>query len=163
MYKFTLASLENYDDFFKIKTEDNSVYWSGFDSAPNYDSFKEYYIKELARDDRTIVFLYINNEVAGYIAIDLILGNPEIEIGYGALKAFSGQGLGRKLIEYSIKYSKEKILESDHMIAWIAEDNIASIKSVLGNGFSKTEEFEYRDFKQEEDKVKFHKYILNLK
>lgn len=163
MYKFIVARLENFDNFFKIKSEDNSVYWSGFDSAPNYDVFKEYYRKELARSDRTIIFLYIDDEIAGYIAVDLNLEIREVEIGYGVLKAFSRQGLGRKLIEYSIEYSKKELLEADHMIAWIAENNIASIKIVLGNGFSKTDEFEYRDFKQEKDKVKFHKYFLNLK
>ena len=58
MYNFTVAKMENFDDFYKIKSEPNSVYWSGFAKAPDYESFKEHYKKELSRKDRTIILLY---------------------------------------------------------------------------------------------------------
>ena len=59
MYNFTVAKMDNFDDFYKLKSEPNNIFWSGFDSAPNYESFKEHYKKELERKDRTIIFLYI--------------------------------------------------------------------------------------------------------
>lgn len=163
MYNFTIAQMENFDDFYKLKSEPNNIFWSGFDSAPNYESFKEHYKKELERKDRTIVFLYSDDEIAGYIAIDYLPKTNEVETAHGVLSSFGGRGLGRMLIEFAVAFAKEKLPEADYIIGWIADDNIGSIKNVLANGYNKTDEFEYRDFKLKEEKVKFHKYQLSLK
>jgi len=163
MYNFIVASLENFDDFFKIKSEPSSIFWSGFDSYPNYSTFKEHYKNELSRNDRVIIFLYDDSEIAGYIAIDYLEGVNAVETAHGVLSSFSGKGLGKKLINYAVEYSKKNLRDADQIIGWVADDNIGSIKNLLANGYSKTDEFEYRDFKQEKNKVKFHKYILNLK
>lgn len=43
------------------------------------------------------------------------------------------------------------------LIKLVANDNIGSIKNILANGYTKADKFQYRDFKQKEEKVKFHK------
>ena len=106
---YYFADSDNFDDFYKLKSEPNSIFWSGFDSAPNYDSFKKHYKKELAREDRTIIFLYIDNRIAGYIAINFVKKNKTTETAHGVLSSFSGQGVGKKLIAFAVEYSKNNI------------------------------------------------------
>ena len=163
MYKYVEADLEHFEDFYKLKSEPDSIYWSGFDTVPNYMAFKEHYEKELARDDRKIIFLYVNNQIAGYVAIDFIEQDKYVETAHGVLASYTGSGLGKRLIDYAIEYSKQKIPTAQYMIGWIADNNIGSIKNFLSNNYIKTDEFEYRTFKQEKDQVKFYKYCLNLK
>ena len=110
-----------------------------------------------------LALLYSDNEIAGYIAIDFLLETYEVETSHGVLTSFGGRGLGSKLIEYAIEFAKENLPKASYMIGWIADSNIGSIKNFLANGYSKIDEFEYRDFKLKEEKVKFHKYQLGLK
>lgn len=162
-YNFIVADIDNFDDFYKLKSEPNNVFWSGFDSPPSYEAFKEHYKKELAREDRTIIFLYLEDCIAGYIAIDFCKKSKVTETAHGVLSSFAGKGLGKKLIGYAVEYSKNNITDADYIIGWIAEDNVGSIKNVLSNGYTKTKEFEYRIFLQKTSKVRFDKYHLSLK
>ena len=163
VYDFVVADLDKFNEYYELKSEPSSVYWSGFESPPNYKAFKKHYINELARDDRVIFFLYIEGDFAGYIAIDFCDKTKVTETAHGVLSSFAGKGLGKKLVGYAVEYSKRNITNADSIIGWIAEDNVGSIKNFLSNGYTKTEEFEYRTFMQEKNKVRFDKYHLSLK
>lgn len=161
--QYKLAVLENFDDFYKLKSEPGNIFWSGFSNQPDYEGFKSHYQKELECEDRRIVFLYIDNEIAGYVAITFDNVNKTTETAHGVLSSFGGRGLGKRLIKYAVEYSIEKIPQADNIIGWIAEDNFGSIKNVLSNDYTKTDEFEFRRFQQLENKVKFNKYIRALR
>lgn len=161
--QYKLAELTDFDDFYKLKSEPGNIFWSGFSDKPDYEGFKSHYQKELERDDRTIVFLYVNNEIAGYVAISFDSVNKTTETAHGVLSNFGGRGLGKKLIKYAVEYSIQKIPQANNIIGWIAEDNFGSIKNVLGNDYTMTDEFEFRSFQQIENEVKFNKYIRSLK
>lgn len=109
MYNFKLASVEYFDDFFRIKSEPSSIFCSGFDSAPNYSTFKEHYKNELSRDDRTIIFLYDDSEIVGYITIDYLEDINSVGTAHGVLSSFSVKGLGKKLINYAVECSKNNL------------------------------------------------------
>jgi ribosomal-protein-alanine N-acetyltransferase len=160
---YKIAELADFEDFYMLKSEPNNIFWSGFTDAPDKEGFKSHYQKELERDDRTIIFLYINNEIAGYVAISFDNINKTTETAHGVVSNFGGRGLGKKLIKYAVEYSIEKIPQANNIIGWIAEDNVGSIKNVLGNGYAMTDEFEFRSFQQLESKIKFNKYIRALK
>ncbi len=160
---FIVADIDKFDDFYKLKSEPNNIFWSGFDSPPNYAAFKEHYKNELDREDRTIIFLYIEGDIAGYVAIDFCKKNKTTETAHGVLSSFAGKGLGKILINYAVAYSKKYLTDAEYIIGWIAENNFGSIKNFLSNGYTKSEEFEYRKFLQENNEVKFDKYYLSLK
>jgi len=160
---FVKAQAEHFDDFYTLKSEANSIYWAGFNSPPNRSAFKDHYRKKLEREDTTIIFLYIEGDIAGYVDINFCKKNKTTETSHGVLSSFAGKGLGKKLINYAVEYSKNYIADAEYIIGWIAEDNIGSIKNFLSNGYTKTEKFEHRIFLKEKNKVKFYKYFLSLK
>jgi|TARA_R110001583_G_scaffold134425_1_gene286147 ribosomal protein S18 acetylase RimI-like enzyme len=162
-YKFLIAGKEHFDDFYKLKSEPNNIFWSGFSKAPDYEAFQAHFTAQLERTDRTIVFLYFGEKIAGYIAIDFCQNEKTTETAHGVLTDFAGKRLGQKLIEHAVSFSKSHHPDATHIIGWIAEDNYGSIKNVMNNGYSKTEESELRFFEQNNQNVKFEKYILSLK
>lgn len=158
--KYKIAQLIHFDDFYKLKSEPESVYWAGFSAAPDYEQFQAYYIKEVERKDRTLIFQHVNDRVSGYIALDFCSDTNMVEISYGILKSFSGKGLGKAIVKYANEFSAVK-LNAESAVAWIAEANISSQKVVCANGYMLTDEFELREFQK--NKVKFSKYIRPLK
>ena len=40
MIEFRVATQDDFDDFFSLKSEPNNVFWSGFAAPPNRESFK---------------------------------------------------------------------------------------------------------------------------
>lgn len=160
---YKIAEITDFEDFYKLKSEPGNIFWSGFTEAPDYDGFKDLYKQWLTREDRTIIFLYINDDIAGYVTISFCDVDNTVETAHGVLKDFSGRGLGKELIRYAVDYAQLEIPEADNIIGWIAESNIGSIKNVLVNGYTTTEEFEFRTFQQVEYKVRFNKYIKSLK
>lgn len=160
---FISAKPELFTDLYRLKSEKHCVYWSGFNSAPDYDRFKIHYQKELNRADRTIIFLYIEDEFAGYIALDFCNADNTVETSHGVVQAFTGNSFGKNLIEYAVDYSIANIPEAKTMIGWIADNNYASIKNFLDNGYIKTGDVDFRTLQQEDNKVKFEKYIRTLR
>lgn len=163
VYNFVDANKEHFDDFYKLKSEPNSIFWSGFAKAPDYDDFQAHFTSQLKREDRSIIFLYFGEAIAGYVAIDFCMNEKTTETAHGVLKEFSGKGLGKKLIEYAVNFSKSNHPTATHIVGWIAEDNYGSINNFLSNAYSKTELSELRFFEQNNKNVKFEKYILSLK
>ena len=160
---YKIAEFSDFNDYYKLKSEPRALFWSGFLNSPDYEIFKDYYEKELGKDERTIIFLYINNKIAGYVSILYCAMDKTVETAHGVLDIFSGRGLGKDLIKYAVNYSKLEIPDADNIIGWIAETNVGSIRNVLANGYTLTEDVDFRTFKQLQDKVRFNKYIKSLK
>lgn len=158
--EYECAQPMHFDDFYKLKSEPESVYWAGFSTAPDYEQFRVYYDKELERKERTIIFQLVNGKVSGYVALALTPESHVVEISYGILNAFAGNGLGKAIVKYATEFSENK-LNANVMTAWIAETNMGSQKVVCSNGYTLDNEFEMRDFQYA--KVKFNKYIRILK
>lgn len=132
--EYEVALAIHFNDFYKLKSEPESIYWAGFCSAPDYEQFQTYYMQELERKDRTFIFQQVNDVVSGYIALDLCAEKNVVEISYGIVKAFSGKGLGKLIVKYATELSAIQ-LSADAIVAWIAETNIASQKVVCANGY----------------------------
>lgn len=58
------AEQSDYDDFFNIKADKANIEWGGFETAPDYDTFKQWYSKQLESKKRTI-YLGLYNESCG--------------------------------------------------------------------------------------------------
>ena len=159
---YVVAKAEHFDDFFQLKSEHNSVYWSGFMTAPEPVKFKEYYSQELERTDRTIILLYINKEIAGYVCIDNSRSYESVEISLGVRDKFTGNSLGKELIHFATNYTQSNLPQVKSLLAWISVENYSSIKSFTRNEYIKSGAIELRKFQQKKEKVTFVEYIYNL-
>ncbi|MDO4978516.1 MAG: GNAT family N-acetyltransferase, partial [Eubacteriales bacterium] len=67
--------------------------------------------------------------------------NQYIEIGYSIFERYWGMGYASR----TVKIACEQLYTTGlvkHIKAWCAEENIASIKALEGNGFNRTEVIE---------------------
>lgn len=136
------CALHDFENFYFLKCDEENIYWTGHKSKPEKQNLKEWFIEQLQRKDR-IIFLARNNlndEVLGYLYLDTC-GKEEdiVEIGYGVHSKFKGKGIGTKIINFALKYTKNNLKLVNEVNAWILESNIASIKVVLKNGYLETD------------------------
>ncbi|PWK16582.1 GNAT family N-acetyltransferase [Tumebacillus permanentifrigoris] len=96
--------------------------------------------KELANTDSFFYFAYVNEELAGYLKVNINAAQSD-EIIDDALeieriyirRAYHGQGLGKYLIQKSIDIAKEK--NKQHMWLGVWEKNERAIRFYVGLGF----------------------------
>jgi RimJ/RimL family protein N-acetyltransferase len=126
------------ENLWKLKSELHDVYWSGYMTAPDPEVFRNWYAEQLKRKDRKILLAKSMRDktiIVGYLY--LTIEQNTVLLSHGVSRAYEGQGVGTKIINFATNFClntyKEYTIE-----AWIVEDNIASIKTFLKNGFVAT-------------------------
>lgn len=156
---FRLASEDDFDGFFSLKSEAENIYWSGFGSVPDKCRLKNHFLSAIKSDSRDFYILFYDDRAIGFMYIDYDPAEYVAEIAYGISRCMSGQGLAKIMIAKGLDNLRS---EYRFVVAWIAEANIPSIKSVKALGFIKTNVEEDRKFVQETAPVRFQKYIKSL-
>lgn len=157
---YRLATLADFEDFYRIKCDKENIVWGGFTKAPEKKSFYNWYVQQLASDRRWIYLVYEGNEVCAFFYIDKI-DNKTYELSSsGVLAEFSGRGIGT----YTVKVRMDIIrsLGGKTCITWIAEDNIGSYKRFEKIGFVRTDEYEVRNLPLLGGEHKFYKWVKEL-
>lgn len=133
-------SKEDFEAFYKIKCDPNNVLWSGFATAPDHDNFKIWYEKQIIENIREIWFAVLEGTLVGFYYImpydkDCITG------GYGVLSEYAGRGIGTRLM-----YERNQRCQQEGKVSvgWVAEENIASTKCMLKQGYQPQEDTEVR-------------------
>lgn len=160
--EFFKARAENFDDYYNLKCEKNNIFWSGFSEKPDEVKLKEWYLKQLKNTDRIFYLIYINESqenIAGYLYMDIEGDKKQLaDIGYGVSEKYSGRGIGTGIINFAIDHIKKELPKVKEITAWVAYDNVPSIKVFLKNNFHKTVEQQKRFFKSLNKEVLFEKY-----
>lgn len=147
---YRMATMDDYDDFYKIKCDPENVKWSGFPSAPDYGRMKEWYSQQLNSEKRTIYLCYWKEQVCGFFYLDNVsdeefgagasgvlteyTGKGISEITYGVLTHYSGFGIGTELVRYALHTHANK---NSLFCAWVSDINKASERCFEKNGFTK--------------------------
>lgn len=136
-----LATEKDYDCFYDIRAEKHNLFWTGYDSAPNYGSFKIWYSDRLKEKNRDIYLLWLEDKCCGALNIDQY--EDYVFIGYSIKSTVQGKGLASFMVSKvdSLLPLKHKFKE---IRAWINFSNIASIKVCEKNGFVKSDTSEIR-------------------
>jgi len=129
---YKLATLADYDDFYRIKCDPENVKWSGFATAPDYERMKEWFCKQLESEKRTIYITYWNGVACGFFYLDKLDNQDAEEIGYGVLTDYSGRGIGTALVGTGVHLCK-----ASKLTAWVSEKNRGSERCFEKNGFEK--------------------------
>ena len=131
-----------YDAFATFNTKEN------MDKFLNKTFTKEALMKEVGAPNNIFLLAYVDNEPAGYVRLRIAnippeLGNADaIEIArIYAVHNFIGKGVGKALMEYSIRLAKERNKELIWLGVW--EHNQRAIDFYRKQGFKKFSEHEF--------------------
>lgn len=154
---------EDFEVYLSIKSEKDAVAFSGFSTAPNRERFRQVYDKLMSRQNECLYYLVDleqDCDVAG--TFHLVMKDEETaEVGgYNVFEKYRGLAL-RNLMMLKIKdickQSGYRYLASD-----IAENNIASIKSIERSGAHFTGEYDMRTLPVFGGDIRFLHYIDEL-
>lgn len=137
------CTIDNFEEFYFLRCDDENLYWTGYKNKPIKENLKIWYINQLKREDR-IIFLAKNKANAntiGYLYLDIVGENKNIcETGHGVHSKFKGRGIGTEIIRMALEYVNKNLNFISRVDGWILENNKGSIKTVLKNGYFKTDE-----------------------
>ena len=156
------ASAENYQDFFFLKSDPVNIRWSGHIQAPDFEKLKSWYLGRLEDAGRKIFLFYDGERILGYLYLDWIAEGNIAEIAYGTHSSVSGQGWGKKIVNFAIGNVEKYFPGTREVIAWIAEDNMGSIRCVLASGMQKMPDKILRTLPGFSQPLKFRKYSIKL-
>ena len=156
----------HFDDYFLLRCDRNNVLWSGHKQVPDFDRLKDWYLKNIVREDRLFFLAYQNiteGGILGYLYMDIIgIKKDVIDIGYGVHQSMNGKGYGTEIINFACNYWKSNLRNIKLIEAWVAVKNIGSIRVFIKNGFVKTEETKYMLFEKTGENELFQKYNFNI-
>lgn len=162
--KLVGASLDDFEDYYRIRCEYSDIFWMGHTSPPDYEMIKGVFSERLGTNVLSDVgdkIIYMakkeNDDTIGFVMLSLT--NFGIEIGISLFQKFQGLGLGTMIISKALAMSHSFNLP---IYAQIRDDNTASQKIFLKNGFYRTEEFEMKNYPKVGN-VPFRKYIYGHK
>ncbi len=155
-----------FEDYYTLRCDENNIYWTGYNRAPNKKKLERWYSEQLDREDRNIFLIYsknVNRNVVGYLYID-ILGDKmdTTETGHGVHSNYAGKGIGTEIIKHAINYSKNQLKGIRKIIGWISTTNIGSIKNVTKNGYHATEETRKTVMESSQKEIVMRKYELEI-
>jgi RimJ/RimL family protein N-acetyltransferase len=138
MVKLVPATEQDFESFFLMKSDLNNIRWGGFKSAPDKESFKQWFNNQLQSKSRLILLLKDNDNYIGYCCLNDYDSNIT-EVSYGVLAEYANNGYGTKIIELCEQHVKGSIIE-----AWVADNNVGSVRCFEKNGYTWTNDHDYR-------------------
>ena len=136
MVTLRLAEKDDFDFFYKLKSEASNIFWTGHDSPPDRDGLQKYFDNILAYQDeklaRKIYVILYNNSPVGTIYLIPSGSSEEFEIAPAVAEEHWGKGIARQAISLSLSLGKELGLRK--MVTTIREDNISSLRAFQACG-----------------------------
>ena len=158
-------SIDDFDAFLALKSQKDAVKWSGFETAPDPDRFRQYYIEKVLNNPKTHVLFICDADEEGcpivaYNQYDDI--TPiEVEIRGTVIKRqYQGtdamEALNRLTIEHHINKGHKTL------ITWASEKNVVSVANMINEGFIQTDIFDVRNLPLLGGEHRFFKFIKEL-
>ena len=143
----------DFEDYYKIRCSPADVFWNGYTSIPEKNSFRQLFLQRLASspfvepEDRNLylICLPVNSqeETAKIGFIQLIKRADAVEIGYSVLEAYQGKGYATQALRLGIELARKY---AEHIIVRIRDDNVASQKVALKCGFCRTDVYAEKEY-----------------
>jgi len=128
------ASASDFDFFYRIKSEDKNMKWTGHSEKPIRRNLENWFLSKLLENSDRKIYIYFINEIPiGYSYV--INETNYIETAVAISEKFEGFGYGQEMVKETMKLLESKEKE---IIAWIFDDNIASIRLHQNAGYIPT-------------------------
>ena len=162
-YLDEMKSLVDYEEFYKLKCQKDSVIWSGFEKEPDKELFKQYVQTALIDNPKNHLFLLKDTqtgEVMGYCQFNEEGDGIAEGRGSGLFKKFQGCGLASVMDTLLVEKAREYGMK--YMYAWCSEKNVVSMNALVDAGFIKTNVIEKRMMDVLGEEHTFYKWEINL-
>lgn len=160
-----IATLADFDKYYLLRQDKINIYWTGYQAAPPKEKLFDWYKLNIESTNRYFFIFFeesTEKNIVGYLYIDKIIEIPEeVSVSYGVYSKMAGKGYGTKINHFAVDFVKESLLQIKYMSAWIAEDNIGSIKCLEQNGYYRSDISKTVEFAGGEVKI-FYKHILSV-
>ena len=159
-----LAKLKDFDEYYKLKSDENNIFWTGWSDKPNYENIKKFFIETINNlktiKDRRIYLAYEDKKIVGYLYIDYV-DDDTFALSPAISSDYQGKGYGKELIGLGIKEGLK--LGFKNMEAYVREDNIASQKCFEYNNAHKTDIYKNQYIENKKQEIKMIKYLYQSK
>ena len=158
-----IATLADFEKYYLLRQDETNIYWTGYKTAPSKEKLFDWYKINIESTNRYFFIFFEDADeknIVGYLYIDSIINFvEEVTVSYGVYSKMGGKGYGTSINSFAVDFVKFSLPQIKCMGAWIAQDNIGSLKCVENNGYRKTDILKTVDFAEGEIKT-FYKYIL---
>lgn len=130
-----LATKEDFDFFFELKSEEFNIFWTGGESAPERNNLEKFFYS--AVDNAHVpecrkIYIIENEENLRVGHLYIIPNGEEYELATAIREEFVGNGYARRAIRLGLEEGKR--LGFKRMVSSIREDNVASMKAYKSCG-----------------------------
>lgn len=147
MVSLKLAEPDDFDFFFRLKSEPSNIAWSGHDKAPDRENLNRFFLSciqhQAEREARKIYMVLDGDTLVGHLYL-IPEPYPECESNsFGLSPAISEQywlrGYAKEAIRLGLEFGKQ--MGFSEMYTMIREDNQASFHAFLACGVQRTEDY----------------------
>ena len=154
-----MTDLADFDALLQMKSQKDSVIWSGFEKGPDPVSYKTYISENVINNPKNHLFIFKDgdtHDAMGYCQF-VEEDNGVFEgRGSGILKQYQGCGLAEVMGALFIEKAKE--YGCKYMYSWCSEKNIPSINALLSSGWEKTDICKHYHMNATNDNHLFYKW-----
>lgn len=152
----------NFTDYLFLRMDPVNIQWTGHSDFPDVDNLKIWYQSQLLNENRKIILFYDERKIVGYLYLDWINIENGVEISYGTHSCFSGRGYGKTIVEFAVQNAVKYFPKVRILSAWIADNNLRSVRCALNAGINKKVCSETRDLPSFGHSIIFSKYCTYL-
>lgn len=133
-----VTSIDDFENYYLLKSDPTAVEWSGFAGIPNKDSLRSHFVQIISNTDNFLYFLKDEDSdiVIGYVQFTI---NDEKEATYTGTSVhskFQGKGYGKLLTGLMLQEAKaENVVR---LSGWCSQENEKSLSNMLSFGFVET-------------------------
>lgn len=162
MLTIRLATKEDFDFFYSLKSEDFNIFWTGGDSKPDKNRLRTFFytaIEKAGEKNTRKIYIIENddNKKVGHLYI--IPNGDDFDLPCAITSDYAGRGYAKQAIKLGLEEGKR--LGFKRMIGSIREDNIASMKAYTSCGVKILDEYKEVYIPKLEKRVKMYIVAYN--
>jgi RimJ/RimL family protein N-acetyltransferase len=156
------ATINDFDLYHEIKSEEHSIYWGGFNSKPDKEKLFEIYSDHIKNKNREILLIKWKEFEAGFVAYKPVSEDLCIGQGINISKKFSGKGLGSITYNKLIEYIKSRYPKCEIFTLSVRDDNSRMQKTITECGFKATNHYTEPYLESDKTKIKMFTWEINI-
>lgn len=152
------SAAEDFEAYYEIRCGAPDIYWMGYTSGPDKDAIRDIFMERLGsvnlaqEGSRKIFMLKVGESITGWLMLSNL---PDgVEVGISLAEDWLGRGLGTEAVGLIKPYAAEL---GKVVYAQIRDDNVASQRIFLKNGFERTDSYVVKKYPGAGE-VKFRRY-----